>query len=563
CVTIPRLVATRRTSPLDAPTPVTHLNRSTAFAVGAALVVGGCGTRTTVPEALQTATPIKHLVVIFDENVSFDHYFGTYPVAANLPGEPRFVAAPGTPAVNGLTPALLQHNPNASNPANPVAGTPFRLDRVQATSSQSHDYSLEQLAYDNGAADLFPRYTGSGMTGGVGSFATPALVMGYYDGNTVTALWNYAQHFAMNDNAYSDQYGPSTPGALNLIAGQTDGATIVHSTYASYEVPDGQGGVAIINDVSPAGDVCSDTLDVARMTGRNIGDLLNVADISWGWFQGGFDLSVANANGSTGCLRTTASAITKLASTDYLPHHEPFQFYPSTANPKHTRPSALAAIGTSRDAANHQYDLRDFFAAVGAGAFPAVTFLKAAAFQDGHAGYSDPLDEQTFLTETINFLEERPEWKQTAIIVLYDDSDGWYDHQMAPVGNASFDPQKDRLNGQGQCGLKGKTPQAVGVTGAGPVNGRCGPGTRQPFLVISPWAKVNAVDHTLITQSSVIRFIEDNWLHGARIGGGSFDATATPIEAMFDFRGPGNVPPLFLNDSTGTPVGVPSRRLPN
>src|SRR6202012_4955081 len=100
-------------------------------------------------------------------------------------------------------------------------------------------------------------------------------------------------------------------------------------------------------------------------------------------------------------------------------------------------PSSREAIGSSRDGANHQYDLRDFFDAVNAGAFPAVSFLKASAFQDGHAGYSDPLDEQTFVTEVVNFIEQRPEWANTAIIVLYDDSDGWYDHQMAPVGNAS------------------------------------------------------------------------------------------------------------------------------
>ncbi|HUK31916.1 MAG TPA: alkaline phosphatase family protein, partial [Candidatus Acidoferrum sp.] len=61
---------------------------------------------------LQTTTPIKHLVVIFQENVSFDHYFGTYPEAANTAGEPQFHAAPDTPTVNGLTAGLLTNNPN-------------------------------------------------------------------------------------------------------------------------------------------------------------------------------------------------------------------------------------------------------------------------------------------------------------------------------------------------------------------------------------------------------------------------------------------------------------------
>src|SRR5690348_16721841 len=113
--------------------------------------------------ASRTKTPIKHLVVIFQENVSFDDYFGTYPVAENPKGEPKFHAKPGTPTVNGLTNALLNFNPNL-NPANGSgAGNPFRLDRSQAvTADQDHDYSAEQSAFDAGLLDLFPLNTGGG-----------------------------------------------------------------------------------------------------------------------------------------------------------------------------------------------------------------------------------------------------------------------------------------------------------------------------------------------------------------------------------------------------------------
>ncbi|HVM43184.1 MAG TPA: hypothetical protein VMT77_06740, partial [Gemmatimonadales bacterium] len=76
------------------------------------------------------------------------------------------------------------------------------------------------------------------------------------------------------------------------------------------------------------------------------------------------------------------------------------------------------------------------------------------------------------------------------------------------------------------------------------------------------WARTNYVDHTPITQSSVLRFIEDNWLGGRRLGGGSFDAAAGPITGMFDFAGQGTTPRLFLDDSLGTPVAAPSNRLP-
>ena len=122
--------------------------------------------------------------------------------------------------------------------------------------------------------------------------------------------------------------------------------------------------------------------------------------------------------------------------TDYSPHHEPFQYYKSTANPKHLPPSSEAAIGHT-DQANHQYDLSEFYPTLSAGNMPAVSFLKAPAYQDGHAGYSNPIDEQTFLVNAINQIEKSKDWKSTAIVVTYDDSDGWYDHQVLPIVNGS------------------------------------------------------------------------------------------------------------------------------
>ena len=75
---------------------------------------------------------------------------------------------------------------------------------------------------------------------------------------------------------------------------------------------------------------------------QNIGDLLNAQGVTWGWFEGGFDLSIRNANGTTGCNRTTTSPVTSVTEGDYIPHHEPFQYYASTANPSHTRPTSTA-----------------------------------------------------------------------------------------------------------------------------------------------------------------------------------------------------------------------------
>ncbi len=505
----------------------------------------------------RTATPIKHLVVIFQENVSFDHYFGTYPVATNPPGEPAFHARPGTPTVNGLFGALLSANPNL-NPANGTSATnPFRLDRSQAaTQDQNHDYGPEQQAFDGGLMDLFPKFTG---TAGPPPGAPPSivnttgLVMGYYDGNTVTAMWNYAQHFAMNDNSFDTTFGPSTPGAINLISGQTNGA-INNIRGTGAVIGDGNGGLSNINDADPARDVCSTgTGEVFSMSGKNIGDLLNAAGVTWGFFEGGFDLTVTNANGTTGCKRSTLSAVTGVTKADYIPHHQPFQYYASTANPTHVRPASMAEIGHNGPA-NHQYDSHDFFDAVSHGNFPAVSFLKAAGFQDGHAGYSDPLDEQTFLVNTINFLQKTGEWNETAVVILYDDSDGWYDHQMGPLVNQSATAE-DALTGPGSCGSG-----AIALPGVNPstihAQGRCGYGPRQPFLVISPWARRNFVDHTVTDLTSVIRFVEDNWLQGQRIPG-SFDALANSITQMLDFdRDHRDLDDhvLFLDPSTGEPI---------
>ncbi|WP_436663630.1 phospholipase C [Alicyclobacillus acidoterrestris] len=463
-----------------------------------------------------TTTPIQHVVVIFDENVSFDHYFGTYPVAANPAGEPKFKAAANTPSVNGLSGALLTNNPNGANPQ--------RLDRSQAeTADMDHGYTHEQEAMDGGLMDQFVKYGGSGSD----------VVMDYYDGNTVTGLWNYAQHYALNDNSFGTTFGPSSPGAINLVAGSTHGAVAYSANVDQNGQPiDGDvlagkvGNGTLYSDVDPYYDKTSSGNTVA-MTGKNVGDLLNAKNVTWGWFEGGF--------------RNSSEQHTNVGndtSTDYIPHHEPFQYYKSTANPEHLPPSSAKMIGKT-DQANHQYDLTDFWTAADAGNLPAVSFLKAPGYEDGHAGYSDPLDEQTFLTNTINQLEQLPTWKSTAIIIAYDDSDGWYDHVMPPVVNQSNDPNADALDGQGNAG----TPKP------GAYLDRAGYGPRLPLLVISPYAKQNYVDNTLTDQSSILKFIEDNWKLGT-IGDQSMDAVAGSLDNMFNFSKP-TASTLFLNPSTG------------
>jgi phospholipase C len=559
-----------------------------------------------------TATPIQHLVVIFDENVSFDHYFGTYPNATNPAGEPAFAARPGTPGVNGLanqltasgpTGPLLTNNGNESNPA--------RIDRSDPmTCDQDHGYTSEQSAADHGAEDKYVQDTGRGLTmaqclAGFPSEPVPSgastndAVMNYYDGNTVTALWNYAQHFSMGDNAYESVYGPSTNGALAVTSAQTYGAicgptsatindtpcgtppglnttTVADSQLTTSPVtstdPTGTTSVADqpaagagtdYSDADPTYDVCSylpsadggdarAPASTITMGGNNVGEELSSAGLTWGWFEGGFDNGYVPGPGTTAptaaqICSAKHSNVGGSAVTDYIPHHEPFQYYASTANPMHLPPTSVQAVGQS-DQANHQYDLADFWAAADAGNMPAVSYLKAPAYQDGHAGYSDPLDEQAFLTGTINHLESLPSWRSTAVVITYDDSDGWYDHVLGPTITGSA-TSLDTLTNPGQCGAANTIP----VNSANqPEQGRCGFGPRLPFLVVSPYSRQNAVSSSLIDQSSVVKFIESNWGLPAQ-GNGASDTAAGSLDSLFDFSGP-PASPLFLDPSTGEPV---------
>jgi len=530
-----------------------------------------------------TTTPIKHVIVIFQENVSFDHYFATYPFAANsTAGEPVFNASPDTPAVNGLLtgPAAPPNNPTLN-----AAGTgtiqPFRLGRNQATTcDEDHNYTDEQAAYHAGQMDLVVQKLSSTAANCAPDKST---VMGYYDGNTVTALWNYAQHFAMSDNFFNTTYGPSSPGAINLISGNTYGVlapdktptraatTVVNApginqtngqpgfqnvTSVGSNTNGSTGGGSIIGDPRPLGDDCN-PLGSAQVAltapSANVGDLLNAKGITWGWFQGGF--AATTVSGGIAACSSIHMASDGSVKQDYIGHHEPFNYFASTQNLHHLPPSSPAKVGQT-DQANHQYDLSVLFTINNVSGptsrtyditgiqanvtLPAVTYIKAPGFMDGHAQYSDPLLEQRFLVQVINAVMNSKYWGDTAIIVTYDDSDGWYDHVYPPIANPSalnapsaLPSSNDALTGPGQCGI----PQA------GAVMGRCGYGPRLPLLVISPYARQNYVDHSVGDQTSILRFIEDNFGLG-RIDqtaslpvarGGSFDQIAGSLDSLFDF----------------------------
>jgi phospholipase C len=483
----------------------------------------------------QTTTPITHVVIIFQENESFDHYFGTYPNAANPPNETPFKARPKTPAVNGLNVGLLTLNPNGSG------SQPFRLDLSQNyTCDQTHYYTPEQQAFDAGLMDKFPQFTGVACSATTYPTLAPygtSVVMGYYDGNTVTALWNYAQYFSMSDNFHGTTFGPSAVGAINLASGMTGNIR--------YTADDKYGDLAsdvvdntMVGDPDPWYEDCY-SYDRVSLHGKNIGDLLNASGVSWGWFQGGFTPSSPYRPEHPAQCNTTTNRLDGTPETAYAGYHNPFQFYETTNNRHHIPPADVAEVGHDGPA-NHIYDLSYFWQAAGSGGLPAVSFLKAARAQDGHPGNSSPLDEQGWLVNTINQLQQLPEWEQTVVFIAWDDSDGWYDHVIGPIMNQSTS-KADALTGAGACGN--------GADSLAGIQARCGYGPRLPLVVVSPYAKENFVDNGVLDQTSIIRFIEDNW-GLSRIGNGSFDAIAGDVSSMFNFQHKRN-DRVFLEPSTG------------
>ena len=496
---------------------------------------------------VKTATPIKHLVVIFDENNSFDHYFGTYPNAQpNLDGSVYFgKPKDDTPLVNGLTPTLLTNNPNTLT----GGSNPFRLDRSQAaTCNNSNSYTLEQEAFDSGLMDKFAVTSAKTPCG---LFLPPApqyLSMGYYDGNTVTALWNYAQNFAMSDNFFDTEFGVTLEGHLNLLSGQTHGVTVMVGPVKANQLSNG----SVIGNMQPYYDDCAvGVTPNIVMTGKNVGDLMNAAGVTWGWFYGDF-APVSISGGVATC------------TSIYNSHYAPFDYYLSTSNPHHLPPSSIAAIGTDtctdQMCANHTYDLSYFYQALANGNLPSVTFLKFSESDTGHPADSTPLLEQTAIVTSVNAIQQSPFWHDTAIVITYDDSDGWYDHVAGPIVNQSADTLYDAIKGSPGIitGAPGTGSCGTGTLAAGAYNDRCGFGVRLPFLLISPYAKRNYVDHSLNDLTSILRFIEANWGLGQIGDPQSFDVLASgTIMGMFDFN-PGHDREhreLILDPTTGEVLG--------
>ncbi|MGG1401645.1 alkaline phosphatase family protein [Bacillus salipaludis] len=430
---------------------------------------------------LKTASPIKHTVVIFQENRTFDNYFGTYPYA------PGFKLLPGTPKdvrnfkyVTGSVPRDVNgniYNPDSNgNPVYPWhdAGK----GEIQET-DVNHGYTAMFSMADEGKMDKF--YQVNHDSGKPTDTNDKGLLsMSYFDYNEIPAYWQYAQHFAMADNYFQPVYGPSTPGALYLVAAQSGNGNETTNTNTN---PKAQ----ITGDPSPKnGPFGGDSTNGLKynLTYKNIGDELSASNQSWAWYAGGWDAAKADP----------ASAEAKT----YSPHHNPFQYFQNYEDGKYD---------------NNLKDYNNFAKDIDNGNLPSVSFIKAGYGDDEHPGtgnQSTPSAEE-FTVDTINKIMSSPYWKDTAIIVTYDEGGGFFDHIAPPT----------------------VTPNADGLQGDGP---------RIPAMVISPYAKENYVSHVQYDHASVLKFLE--WNYGLPALN-SKDANANNMLDMFDFEHPNFLPYMF------------------
>jgi phospholipase C len=398
---------------------------------------------------------INHVVVIYQENWSFDSLYGHFPGANGLDN-----AGPTTPQVDkdgkayDTLPQPLNTNfspavPDPRFPANmPVAAfdTTMYVGPNQLTGDLVHRYYQEQYQINGGKMDKFVAWSDAA-----------GLVMSYYDATNMPE-GKLAQQYTMMDNFFHSAFGgsflnhqflicacaPTWPDAPPSIVAQLGPDGIM--TKDGQVTPDGYAVNTSfsINSPHPA-NITDTSMLVPEQTATTIGDRLNDAGVSWVWYSGGWD----NAN---------------IGHPDPLFqfHHQPFAYFANYADDTPGR-------------ATHLKDESDYYTDVLSGQLPAVTFIKPLGPNNEHPGYATLLNGQQHVADLVAAIQNSKYWNDTAIIITYDEHGGRWDH-VAP-----------------------------------PTIDKWGPGVRVPAIVVSPFAKKNFVDHTQYETDSILKLIEERW----------------------------------------------------
>ena len=494
---------------------------------GAALTLGSCrptgGNRPTATDTSSDTIDallrqhIRHVVVLYAENRSFNNLFAYFPGLAQplkdldspeyrqrdrdgslLTSLPPIWGglAPHAQTVDGRRYQIGEHA---------ISGLPNRpfalhtpegalLPQGVVTRDLVHRFYENQLQINGGRNDGFVAW---GNTG--------AMVMGHYADNAANLqLWQLAQQYTLCDNFFMGAFGGSflnhqylvaaqppfypdanqRPGRFQLARVEGDGPTGIRPKLADDSPASAMQGRAkfaapdaltpdfwAVNTIGPAyapafshdahnpqlADADSPTTLPPQLH-QTIGDALSNAGVDWAWYAGGWQLALdGHGDGDHHVFPETPN---------FQVHHQPFNYFrrfaPGTpARRQHLRD---AGIGESADS-NH------FIAAIEAGTLPPVSFYKPQGDLNMHAGYSSVEAGDRHLARIVEALQQSPQWPHMLVVITVDENGGWWDHVAPPKGD------------------------------------RWGPGSRIPALVVSPYAKKGFVDHTIYDTGSILRFI--------------------------------------------------------
>lgn len=395
---------------------------------------------------------IKHIIVIYLENRSFDNLYGLFPGASGIEqaGEAaRQTNLDGVPYERLPPPIETGRRSRSADPRFPadLPNGPFRIEPFVSIGMRIpdlvHRFYQEQAQIDGGSMDRFAAVSDAG-----------GLAMGYYDGSAM-ALWDYAKRFTLADRFFHAAFGGSFLNHFWLICACTPRyprapANLVAQLDASGRLvkdgaitPQGYAVNTIQSSDQPHSAKITDPAALLPLqTMATIGDRLSARNIGWAWYSGGWDDALAGH-----------------PDAKFQFHHQPFAYF------------ERYATGTAARS-EHLKDAAELLAGIDSGKLPSVTFYKPLGRLSQHPGYAELVSGDRHAADVLGRIERSPLWSDSLVILTYDENGGLWDHVPPPKID------------------------------------EWGPGARVPTLIVSPYAKKGFVDHTVYDTTSILRLIE-------------------------------------------------------
>jgi phospholipase C len=492
------------------------------------LTLSSCATGPAATEVARLER-IKHVVVIYAENHSFDNLYGLFPgangIAQATAEQMTQLDHDGRPLpeliVFGADGKPDTKFPRMPNRAFRIDAPPVNRPPTVIVPSPIHDFFYQQEQINAGRNNLFAAMSTVG-----------GWTMGHYDGSQFK-LWQWAREYTLADRFFMGAFGGSylnhqwlicacTPrfadapasmrvrldphGKLEKRPGSpsaTQGAVQVFSSGLGGQVtPDGWSvntsqptyqpsgirpaadGPRTMANLKGGSKLGSYDLGepVPPQTARTIGDTLSAKGVSWAWYAGAWNAALADGMQPPDAKRTVIYQ-REAPSPNFQAHHQPFNYF------------ARFAPGTV-DRAQHLKDGDNFITDMAAGRLPAVAFYKPAGRDNQHPSYTDILTGDTHIASILEKLRASPQWADMLVVVTYDENGGYWDHVPPPTGPGWGD--------------------------------RWGPGSRVPTLLIGTHVKQGYVDSTPYDTTSILKFITKRFalepLEGVRANVGDLTA---------------------------------------